>query len=196
MPRALTVLLLVLAALLGGVLAYRSFGQPLGGTPVTSGPRVPVERLVGDDGKPRDLNDWAGRTRLVFFGYTRCPDVCPITMGVLSRAYAELSPEQRARLKVLLVTVDPAHDTPKQLRTYLDHFHADFTGLTGQQAALERTKKGFFVFAHTTEEHLIMHGDTVAVVDGEGRMRRVYNQQAVTDGSLARDLPRLADGAY
>lgn len=195
MPRLLTIVLLALALALGGVLAYRTALAPLGGTVVDTRPAVPNPSLVTDDGRARRLSDWQG-TRLVFFGFTRCPDVCPTTLGVLARAYENLPARNQKNLKIVLVTVDPQHDTPGQLRAYLQRFNADFVGLTGQAANLEALRKGFYVYAAKAAEGSFVHGDTVAVLDGAGRMRRVYTQEDVADGTLSRDLPQLAEGRY
>ncbi|WP_045233939.1 SCO family protein [Deinococcus pimensis] len=195
MPRLITAVLVAVALVLGGVLAYRTVLAPLGGTVVQNAPRVPDEALVSDAGKAARLSDFGGGTRLVFFGFTRCPDVCPATLGVLARAYENLSEGQKERVKVMLVSVDPGNDKPEVLRAYLRRFNPDFRGFTGTEEALRRMEAGFFVYARHDEEHdSFVHGDTVAVVDAEGRMRRVYTQDDVASGTLARDLPRLAAG--
>ncbi|PYE52911.1 SCO family protein [Deinococcus yavapaiensis] len=196
MPRVVTAFLLVVALVLGGVLAFRAFAKPLGGTTVDARPLVPVEQLVADDGKPARLSDSNGQTRLVFFGFTRCPDVCPTTMGVLARAYEALNEQQRQQLKVVLITVDPQFDTPPQLRSYLDKFDKDFVGLTGAPSALEATRKGFYIYSVPSGPGAFTHGDAVAVLDRTGRMRRVYSQDEVSGGVLTADLPRLASGRY
>jgi protein SCO1/2 len=195
MPRVLTAVLLALALVLGGALVYRSNFTPLGGTVVETTPVVPDERLVLDDGRAARMSDVSDGTRLVFFGFTRCPDVCPGTLGVLARAYERLSDAERERLKVLLVTVDPEHDRPEVLRAYLKRFDPQFRGFTGDEAAVKRTLAGFYVYARRDgDDGNIAHGDTVAVVDSAGRMRRIYSQDDVAKGVLARDVRALARG--
>lgn len=196
MPRVVTAFLLVVALVLGGVLAFRSFAKPLGGTEVDARPLVPALQLVGDDGKPGRLSDSNGKTRLVFFGFTRCPDVCPTTLGVLARGYEALNDQQRQQLEVVLITVDPQFDTPPQLRSYLNKFDEGFVGFTGAATALESTRKGFFIYAAASGPGAFTHGDSVAVLDRDGRMRRVYSQDDVNRGVLTADLPRLASGRY
>ncbi|AFZ66144.1 SCO family protein [Deinococcus peraridilitoris] len=196
MLRLLTTLLLTVALALGGVLAYRTYLAPLGGTEVDTRPLVPDEGLVDDQGRPSRLSNLTAQTRLVFFGFTRCPDVCPATLGVLARAYEQLSEPERSNLKVVLLTVDPEHDTPRQLRDYLDRFHADFVGFSGKPAALQAMQKGFYVYAAQAGEGSFSHGDTVAVIDRAGRMRRVYTQQDLAEGLITRDLEALARGRY
>src|SRR5690606_41484390 len=86
--------------------------------------------LVGRRGAAFDLaGDLEGDGALVFFGFTRCPDVCPLTMAQLSSAYGAVGePED---LKVVMVTVDPEHDTPEVVGAYVERFHPAFVGLTG-----------------------------------------------------------------
>src|SRR5690242_11785398 len=69
-------------------------------------------RLTGDDGRPRKLADFRGKIVALYFGYTRCPDVCPTTMATLAQAVRLLGPEG-GRVQALFVTVDPRHDKPE-----------------------------------------------------------------------------------
>jgi protein SCO1 len=85
--------------------------------------------------------DFAAKTQgyvtLLFFGYTHCPDMCPIQMFVIEQALKKL-PEQTAnQFKVVFVTTDPDRDTPAVLRAWLDHFDKRFIGLTGSQSAID-----------------------------------------------------------
>lgn len=75
--------------------------------------------------------DAARDMTLVFFGYTHCPDVCPLVMSDLTSAVARLPAPVRARTQVVFITTDPERDTPAVLRTYLDRYDEDFVGLTG-----------------------------------------------------------------
>ncbi|MFC6750014.1 SCO family protein [Deinococcus aquaticus] len=83
--------------------------------------------------------------RLVFYGFVRCPDVCPVTLASLKNSVAALSPEQRARVQVQFVTVDPGNDTPAVVRAYLDRFDPAFTGLTGKAATIDEAARVMFV---------------------------------------------------
>lgn len=93
---------------------------------------APDFELIATDGTSYDFaRDADAAVTLVYFGYTSCPDVCPTHMAALASAVDELTPEQRARVEVLFVSVDPTVDTPEQLASYLDNFGPDITGLTG-----------------------------------------------------------------
>lgn len=93
---------------------------------------VPDVALTDTDGATYSLqNDRDAPLTIVFFGYTHCPDYCPLVMGSLAAAMNHLSEEDRERVDVTFVTTDPARDDEEALRDYLDGYDPDFTGLTG-----------------------------------------------------------------
>jgi protein SCO1 len=95
-------------------------------------PAPPLE-LADPDGNPVNLASFRGRTTVVFFGYTHCPDVCPATLLNLSRALDQLRPREADRLRVVFVSLDPERDTPERMRSWLANFHPSIVGLTGAQ---------------------------------------------------------------
>jgi protein SCO1 len=95
-------------------------------------PAPPLE-LADPDGNPVNLASFRGRTTVVFFGYTHCPDVCPATLLNLSRALDQLRPREADRLQVVFVSLDPERDTPERMRSWLANFHPSIVGLTGAQ---------------------------------------------------------------
>jgi protein SCO1/2 len=82
-----------------------------------------------------------GYVTLLFFGYTHCPDECPLHMAAIATSLKQLAPEVRQQVKVVFVTADPARDTPSVLRAWLDHFDRQFIGLTGNAAAIEAAQR-------------------------------------------------------
>ena len=107
--------------------------------------RRPSFTLTDTTGAPFDFTAaTSGRPTLLFFGYTRCPDVCPTTMADVAVALRGLDPVVVEGLQVVFVTTDPAFDTPPVLGEYLDRFDADlpvpFIGLTGDQAAIDQAQ--------------------------------------------------------
>jgi protein SCO1/2 len=93
---------------------------------------IPDVTLTATDGEPFNLvADATSPVTLVFFGYTNCPDVCPLVMSDLTLAYAELPAAVQARTQVLFITTDPARDTAEVLRRYLARYNPSFVGLTG-----------------------------------------------------------------
>ena len=98
----------------------------------------PKFTLTDTSGASFDL--WSktqGSVTLLFFGYTHCPDMCPLQMHMIADALKKLTPAAAAEFKVVFVTTDPARDTPQVLRAYLDHFDKRFIGLTGSEQAIE-----------------------------------------------------------
>lgn len=190
--KALTALLLALAALMGGVLAYRAYAPAeLHGTALDVPHPLSQVKLLRDDGAAVNLADSGGKLRLIFFGFTRCPDVCPITLGVLARAWEGLNAEQKAKLEVQLVSVDPGFDRPAVLRRYLNAFSSEFRGFTGTKQDIEAAEKSLYVYAAGDTPGTLVHGDGVALIDRAGRFLRVYNNTAVVRGELSTDLPKL-----
>jgi protein SCO1/2 len=78
-----------------------------------------------------------GSVTLLFFGYSHCPDMCPLQMQMMAQALKKISPDAADQFKVVFVTTDPERDTPQVLRTWLDHFDKRFIGLTGSSAAID-----------------------------------------------------------
>jgi protein SCO1/2 len=107
--------------------------------------RRPSFTLTDTTGAPFDFKTaTAGRPTLLYFGYTRCPDVCPTTMADIAVALRGLDASLMKQLQVVFVTTDPAYDTPAVLAEYLGRFDADlpqhFIGLTGGQAAIDQAQ--------------------------------------------------------
>jgi len=93
--------------------------------------------LTRTDGTPFDFRrETDGFVTLLFFGYTNCPDICPVHLANIAAALKKLGPEVNNVVKVVFVTNDPARDTPDVLRTYLDRFDHRFIGLTGDSLAI------------------------------------------------------------
>lgn len=136
-------LLLLLLAACAGNHEYRGFildrAEPL-----------PNFELVADDGQPFQLETLEGDILVVYFGFTYCPDVCPLTLAKVTAMLEEMEADNvdsLERVKVLLVSVDPERDTPEVLDRYLGSFDPDFIGLTGDMRDIEGVMKPFAAFA-------------------------------------------------
>ena len=105
--------------------------------------------LTSHDGRRVSDSDFAGRYRLVYFGYTFCPDVCPVdaqTIGAGLRRFEAQDPGRAARVQPIFVTVDPARDTPEVLRAFVANFHPRMVGLTGSEAEIARMARAYGVY--------------------------------------------------
>ena len=137
--RRLSLLLLVAVATLGvcGRSGEQAQGSAAGdsgwrGTLLASRGRSPTFTLTATDGQPYDFRPSTdGYLTLLFFGYTHCPDVCPLHMANLAAVLDELPGDVRANTKVVFATTDPARDTPARLKNWLATFDPTFIGLTG-----------------------------------------------------------------
>ena len=92
---------------------------------------------------------FAGKYRLVYFGFTSCPDVCPVDMQVIGAGLRQFEAEDSARasrVQPLFITVDPARDTPQVLRTFVAHFHPRMIGLTGSEAEIAEAARKYRIF--------------------------------------------------
>lgn len=89
------------------------------------------------------FDDLKDKLLLVSFGYTHCPDICPTNLAVNGQVLNQLDPAQRARIRVIMVSVDPARDTPEYLKSYLAFFHPDILGLRINEPALAALSKAF-----------------------------------------------------
>ncbi len=140
-----------------------------------------------------------GRFTLLFFGYTHCPDVCPITMTNVSAALRTLDPDKRAMVDVLFVTADPERDTPERLKEWLGMMDPSIIGLTGDQETLNRmvTEIGFrepeMGEMQMSPEggqlgHLVNHPTSLMVYTPDGVGRFVYLYGTATPEALTEDL--------
>ena len=163
-------MLCFLAALAVFVVAHPHFGGHVtyAGTPIDP-PKVASDAtlLDGHGGAAHVLAPGVPLTFL-FFGYTHCPDECPLALASLAKAYRALSPAQAARTRVVFVTVDPERDTPAVVERYVTNFDPHFTGLTDSRAVLAPLWKAYGV-AVDPVSHQISHGDAIYAIDATGK---------------------------
>jgi protein SCO1/2 len=120
----------------------------------------------GDRVSHQDLTD---RWKLIFFGYTFCPDICPTTLADLSRSWKKLAPEVQEKLQVVLVSVDPQRDTAASLKPYMDYFNPAFLAFTGSPQSLAAITPQLHAFYARVERddgmaYLMDHTANIALV--------------------------------
>jgi len=102
----------------------------------------PAFTLTDTSGEPFDfVQKTRGYVTLLFFGYTYCPDQCPMHMGALSSALKKLPPSVADHIRLVFVTTDPERDSLATLRRWLDHFDKRFIGLSGNPRAIEAVQR-------------------------------------------------------
>ncbi|HZD04150.1 MAG TPA: SCO family protein [Longimicrobiales bacterium] len=133
---------------------------------------------------------------VVFFGYTHCPDVCPLTLASLARAVESLGPEGSS-VQVVFVTVDPARDTPERLAEYLASFDPRFVGLTGTEDEIAAASAAWGVYRDVPPaggtDYAVDHSARSYVVDRDGLVRATFATDVDAEG-MARTLRRLLSG--
>jgi protein SCO1/2 len=131
-------------------------------------------RFVGTEGGAVTLHGLDDNFTLLFFGFTNCPDVCPLTLAMLAEARAEIVRRApRFVPRVLFVSVDPNRDTPERIRAYLQRFDAEFEGVTAADAELEPllTTLGVAVerHEHGGDNYTVVHNSAIYVLDPGAR---------------------------
>lgn len=127
-------------------------------------------QLTDFNGRPFRLSEMRGRIVLLYFGYTHCPDECPLAMARLKETLGRLG-DRAAEVQVILVTTDPKRDTPQALREFLGKFNPTFLGLWGTPQELTRVWKDYGV---TVMEDGETHSNFIYVIDRAGRLRLTF----------------------
>ena len=127
-------------------------------------------------GGPVSLQDFRGKVVALYFGYTWCPDICPTSLGLLTMAVNELTPEELAQLQVLFISVDPDRDTPERLKTYVEYFHQQMIGATGSKAQIDKVVDqygGAYRIVKETDsamDYIVDHSSALYLVDQQGKL--------------------------
>ncbi len=164
------------------------------GTLVSPAPAKPQFTLTDTSGHPYDFAaSTKGQLTLLYFGYTHCPDACPITFATLAGALENLP---GVATTVVFVTTDPARDTPARLRTWLDQYDAHFVGLTGTAAQLAAAQRAAGVSVAIAGEpdksgnYTVGHAASVLTYTPDGRQHLVY-PYGTTQADWQHDLTQL-----
>lgn len=143
-------------------------------------PAVPAPQfeLTDMDGNPFHLSQLEDQVVVMFFGYTSCPDVCPVTLTEFLQIRSNLG-QAAEKVSFVFVTVDPERDTPQRMRKYLTNFDPEIIGLTGERSELEPVWADYGVYQARAEgssddNYLVDHSSRVYVIDHDGNLRLTY----------------------
>ncbi len=146
------------------------------------------------NGKLRTLADYKGKVKVVFFGFTQCPDVCPTAMAELAQAMTLLG-DDAGKAQVIMISVDPERDTPEVLASYVKAFNPHFIGLTGTPEQLAATAKSFKAYyakvkGATPEQYTMDHSASFYLLDQDGEARVLVRGDASAK-DIAHDIRAL-----
>jgi cytochrome oxidase Cu insertion factor (SCO1/SenC/PrrC family) len=193
-----------LAALLLGLLLVGHYapdtalGRLMSETPGAAAPAPLAQLAIGGpftlvDGSGNVVTQasYPGRWKLIYFGYTSCPDVCPTTLQAIANALRALGPEA-GRVAPLFITVDPARDRPAILARYTALFDPRIIGLTGSPQQIDAAEKAFRVYAGSvpdpaTHSYLINHTSLIYLLGPHNHLKALFGRDTTAD-QLAADL--------
>ena len=183
------------------LLKDQSGAQPALATATLLAPPRPLPplALVDQDHQPFGPERLRGGWSFVFFGFTSCPDVCPVTMRALSQTRKLLADlPETARPRVVMISVDPERDTPERLAAYLKAFDPTFVGATGTKPAIDELAQRMGVLAAVRpldgDNYTVDHTTSVFLVDPDGALRALFSAPHVPQ-QIADDFRRIAGAA-
>lgn len=176
--------LVVLAA--AAALILRNANQSYYGSVINPPSPASDFTLTDQTGTPVSLSQYRGKYVLLYFGYSHCPNECPVTMAVLAKVRSLMGP-QAGQIQVLFLSTDPAHDTPQSMADFLKRFDPTFVGATGTLAQLQPIWKDYGV---TILDGGATHSDYTYLIDSLGNLRITYSYPGNPD-EITADLKRL-----
>jgi cytochrome oxidase Cu insertion factor (SCO1/SenC/PrrC family) len=191
----------LVTALVGGSLAWWLTTPPprpavtASGEALIGGPFA----LIDQNGREVSDRDFAGRFTLVFFGFTYCPDMCPLSLMTMSAAMDELAPEEAERVVPIFVTLDPERDTVELIADYAALFHPRLVALTGERAAIDDAARAYRVYharaeMDSGEDYLIDHSAFTYLMGPDGRYRTHFTHDVTPDALAERIRAELRAG--
>jgi len=196
---------LLAIALLSALLAWVTFvWNPAGENPeghqriaLEGRPRGGDFQLTSVDG-PVSLSDLRGKLVLLYFGYTACPDICPTNLAILALALRALTPDERKRVQVVFVSVDPERDGLERLAEYAAYFHPSIIGVTGTEREVAAAAAQYGAAYQRSEQpgsamgYLVDHSANTYLIDPAGALVNVLDHATPSEeivATLRRHLP-------
>jgi protein SCO1/2 len=158
---------------------------------------MPDFTLTSHERKPMKLSDLRGKAVLIFFGYTHCPDVCPLSLADFRAVKKELR-ESARKINFVMISVDGSRDTPAVMKAYVKGFDSDFIGMTGGEAEVRKVGLSYGVHfekqqpTRTEAAYLVAHTSYTYLLDSSGKWRMVFPFKTPPD-SVAADVKEVLD---
>jgi protein SCO1 len=144
--------------------------------------------LIDQDARPLQLHQFHGKVIIFLFGFTHCPNVCPTSLTNLAAVYQKLDPEQRKRVQILFLSVDPQRDTPAALKSYVPWFDPSIVGLTGSKQAIDRTVQeygGSYEIvpgsSNDPKDYGVNHTAYTYLINPAGQLELLYGNEKLAD---------------
>lgn len=198
--------IVLLTSVVGAILAIIIIGLGLSFAPIAFAPAVPTPtpggllitnahiarefELTSQSGQVVHLSDLRGKVVMLFFGYTHCPDVCPLTLADFKRVkmrLASISPDLLDKVTFVMISVDGERDTPEVMRSYVNAFDTSFIGLTGTTEKVAYIGLDYGVKfekqkpAGTEASYLVAHTSFTYLIDAQGAWRVAYPFQTAPE---------------
>jgi protein SCO1/2 len=198
-PRKLFVAVVAVAAIATGAwLSYQLSSppaEPRVATLLPGGLDLPEFSLLDHTGSPVDRNVFDGEWNLVFFGFTHCPDICPLTLQVLANARSQMAEDGLEHLpRIVLVSVDPERDTPDKLAQYVGYFGDGNLGITGNLDELRKLTGALGIWFEKSaldgDNYTVDHAAAVLLIGPDGDYRAVFSAPHEAE-NFAHDVPAI-----
>ncbi len=153
--------------------------------------------LVNQDGKTVTQDDFSDSYKLIFFGFSYCPEVCPTELMKMTLVLGDLKDDISTKITPIFISIDPERDTPEQLKQYVEQFNPDLVGLTGTKEQIEAVKKSFRVYASKVEMedmegYMMDHSSFMYLMDKDNKLVAMYpatdTAEDIADDIFARGL--------
>lgn len=146
--------------------------------------------LVDGEGKSVNEKSWPGKYKLVFFGFTHCPEICPVTLDKVTAALGKLG-DDAGKIQPLFITTDPARDTPEVVKAFTANFHKSITGLTGTAEQVKSAENAYKVYAVKREggskdDYQVDHSSYIYFMSPDDKMLAIMGSSASADDIVSK----------
>lgn len=187
-------IILLLTLLVIGLAVYMFTRPPVFVGTVIEPPKAMPNFVLQSARGPVAVNDFRGKLVVLYFGYTNCPDICPLTMANLRQALDRLG-DKASQVQVLFISVDWKRDTPEKLAGYASAFRPDFIGVTGSQAQIDAVTKDYGIYyllnvPDSSGYYSVDHTASLLVLNRQGELTLTW-PNGIQPDEIASDLSAL-----
>lgn len=194
-----TLVIVAIGLIVGALLGLQEIANTPHPTQAVAGVKVggPFS-LVNQDGQTVTQDTYKGQYKLIYFGFTYCPAVCPTELQKMTRALNALGPAAE-KVQPIFITVDPERDTVPVMKQYVSLYHPRLVGLTGTPGEIAKTLKNYKIYAAKVQEegmsdYTMDHSSFIYFLDGEDNLLGLYRAEDGSD-KIAADLRKVLDAA-